>query len=378
MFPKTLLTTLDYTPSLGGVANYWHHLAEIMPAESFFVLAPAASGQPVETRTVRKKLLFYHGPLGWLKLLYYIVREQQRLGLSMHIAAQVLPVGTALYVLKLLGLIPAYMVSCHGLDIAKPRGRKRWLIGKILHGAEKVMANSYFTAGLVKDFGITEKRVFVVQPCPQIFDAVRPDENVLRAYADKQPMLLTVARLTPRKGIDSVIRSLPRIWQARPDLYYIIVGAGSDEVRLRALIEENIPADKRQQVLLVGPRTKEELAAFYQRADIFILTPRDIAGDIEGFGMVYLEAGLFRLPVIATDSGGVAEAVKADVTGLLLTDSSTEAIVKSVLTLLNDEKKRNSLGEQNFQWARSFTWTKQADILKMQINQYDINNHTNL
>ncbi len=112
-------------------------------------------------------------------------------------------------------------------------------------------------------------------------------------------MLLTVGRLVESKGIDQVIKSLDIVKKEIPDLIYMVIGDGPDKDRLKELSDS---------VIFVGSVPSEQLPNYYSLSHSFIMTPRkNIYGDTESFGVVYLEAQEFGLPVIAGDTGGARE-----------------------------------------------------------------------
>ena len=140
-------------------------------------------------------------------------------------------------------------------------------------------------------------------------------ENLRRDYQlQNKKILLSVGRLIERKGIDTVIQALPALLKRWPNLVYLIVGQGPAEKKLRQLVHNKNLAGR---VYLIKNVTTQNLPAWYQLCDIFVLPARQIGPDVEGFGLVYLEANLFGKPVIGGRSGGVAEGVIDHQTGLL-------------------------------------------------------------
>ncbi len=365
---KTLLITTDFWPQTGGVANYWLELGRRLPQDQFVVLAPQLDGRQDEVdglsvRRVRffNRFIWPH----WLPLLWHILSFVKKEKIEKIIVGQILPVGTAVWILHKLGLAPAYHVSCHGMDLQLLQGRKKKLAQLIFRSAEGIMVNSDYTLKLVRQL-IYHKRIYKINPCPRSLPISSVDiKHEFGLTTDN--VLLTVARLVERKGIDKVIEALPQIWYSFPDVIYMIVGDGPDKLRLQKLVKEKIIPSKRSQIIWAGNVDDDKLSAFYQAAKIFIMPNREIGGDIEGFGMVFLEAGLFALPVIGGRSGGVVEAIKEGESGFLVDPLDVRQIAASVVKLLENNDLYQQLSQGSYQWAHSFNWDKEGAKLKEQL-----------
>lgn len=373
-----MLVTMDYPPQIGGIANYWAHLSRYFTRGRFMVLAPSekkqgARGERAKQVSVsdgehapfvlRKKFFTRYVWPQWLGLLFFVYRAVKKYRIGLVIAAQVLPVGTAVYMLKKTGLIAAYHVSCHGMDLGQLSGRKKILAGKVLGSAEKVMVNARYTAGLVRQFGIPESRIYMIRPCPSRFSgAERP--GVLSRIPSQAPVVLSVGRLVARKGFDKVIEAMPLVWKKYPEIVYCIVGEGPDQARLEQVVARFVPEPKRGTIVFAGRAAQEELAGYYRRADIFAMPAREVRGDVEGFGMVFLEAGLFHLPVIGGRSGGVPEAVQDHVTGFVVDPFDEREIAKAITRLISEPEHARRLGQAGYEYARSFQWEKEAKKLQ--------------
>jgi phosphatidylinositol alpha-1,6-mannosyltransferase len=154
-------------------------------------------------------------------------------------------------------------------------------------------------------------------------------------------VLLTVGRLSERKGMDRVIEALPALRAVLPDLVYLIVGEGPYRPLLEALAAERGVADA---VIFAGAVPAEELVDHYALADAFIMANRTLEnGDTEGFGLVFLEANACAVPVIAGSAGGSVDAVTDGVNGLVVDGESCRSIADAVVRLLGDAALRDSL-----------------------------------
>jgi phosphatidylinositol alpha-1,6-mannosyltransferase len=170
-------------------------------------------------------------------------------------------------------------------------------------------------------------------------------------------VLLSVGRLTRRKGHDHVLYALARL--KRRDLAYVVLSDGELESELHAMTRDLGLEDI---VKFVGPVDARELPRYYAAADVFVLANRTLAdGDVEGFGLVFLEASAAGLPVLAGRSGGVPDAVNEGVSGLLV-DGSVGEIAHALERLVDDPALRRRLGHDGRQWVRErFSWERAAE-----------------
>jgi phosphatidylinositol alpha-1,6-mannosyltransferase len=158
------------------------------------------------------------------------------------------------------------------------------------------------------------------------------------------------------------LQALPQILQKEPHALYIMVGKGEQFEKLK---QKAVDLGVRDKVLFFFDVTDEELPVFYDLAQVFIMPCREEdLGDVEGFGIVFLEANSYSRPVIAGRSGGAVEAVVDGKTGLLVTPENTEEIARAAVELLTDREKASQLGVQGKERVQErFTWEKQAEKL---------------
>ena len=171
------------------------------------------------------------------------------------------------------------------------------------------------------------------------------------------PIILTVARLVPHKGQDMGIRALATLARAFPELRYIMVGEGHDELRLRSLARELGVSDR---VGFVGPMRDDELPEAYATSTIYLGASRvDKEINVEGFGISFLEAGASGIPSVAGDSGGVRSAVRDGETGIVVPPADPDAIADAIRSLLLNPERRKQMGraarhavETHYNWDR--------------------------
>jgi phosphatidylinositol alpha-1,6-mannosyltransferase len=179
-----------------------------------------------------------------------------------------------------------------------------------------------------------------------------------------RPVVVCVSRLVRRKGQDTLIRALPRILAAEPDTVLLIVGGGPYEKDLRRLAHETGVASA---VRFTGAVPWSELPAHYGAGDVFAMPCRTRRGglDVEGLGIVYLEASATGLPVVAGDSGGAPDAVLDGETGWVVRGGSAEETADRITVLLGDAELRRRMGERGREWVEEkWRWDLLAENLK--------------
>jgi phosphatidyl-myo-inositol dimannoside synthase len=173
-----------------------------------------------------------------------------------------------------------------------------------------------------------------------------------------RPVIVCVSRLVPRKGQDALIRALPAVRERVPDAALLLVGGGRYEEKLRLLARRTGVAD---QVRFAGAVASAELPRHFAAGDVFAMPcrTRRLGMDVEGLGMVFLEASATGLPVLAGDSGGAPDAVRRHVTGEVVNGRDLGAIAGTLAGLLADPEHGRRLGaagrtwaEQDWQWDR--------------------------
>lgn len=179
-----------------------------------------------------------------------------------------------------------------------------------------------------------------------------------------RPVVVCVSRLVPRKGQDTLILAMPRILAREPEAVLLVVGGGPYEKELRKLAAETRVADS---VRFTGAVPWEELPAHYGAGDVFAMPCRTRRGglDVEGLGIVYLEASATGLPVVAGDSGGAPDAVLDGETGWVVRGGSPEAAADRIVTLLGDAELRARMGERGREWVEEkWRWDLLAERLR--------------
>ncbi len=251
----------------------------------------------------------------------------------------------------------------HGEEITTGAGSRlaNLFAWRALRRAEKVVAVSSFTRRQLVLRGVPDHRIEVISngvDTERFFPG--PKDAGLRERFDLcgKRVLLTVGRLTTRKGHDRVIEALPRILEKHPDVVYLIAGQGHALASLQALALQHKVGD---QVVFAGAVPDADLLSFYRTADVFVMANRTLSdGDTEGFGLVFLEAGACGKPVVGGNAGGVPDAVHHGETGLLVDGNSPQDIARACCSLLRDPSFAARLGDAGLQRARDSSWQRKT------------------
>ena len=173
--------------------------------------------------------------------------------------------------------------------------------------------------------------------------------------AGRGPVLTTLARLEPRKGVDCVLRALPALREKHPSVVYLIAGAGADLARLQSLAGQLGVADR---ALFLGEVVDiSKKAALLTRTDVYAMPSRRVGASVEGFGIAYVEAAWYGAPSLAGNDGGSADAVVHEQTGLICDGADDGAVRDALSRLLDDRDLRVKLGAAAAAQARATsTW----------------------
>ena len=365
---KHLLVTNDFPPKIGGIQSYLWELWQRLPPEEASVLTTPYEGSdafdaasPFEIARIDQPVM---APLP--SLARRIDQEAERVGADLVILDPALPLGH-------LGprLARPYGVILHGAEVTVP-GRvpgPRHALARVLRGAELVIAAGGYPADEGERAAGRGLPVVVIPPGVDT-DRFIPLGDAERAAVRKQfgvppesTLVVSVSRLVPRKGMDTLIRAAARLAPIHPDLEVVIGGSGRDRDRLERLV-----ADLAAPVRLVGRVDDDDLPGLYGAADVFAMDCRNrwLGLEQEGFGIVFLEAAACGVPQIAGESGGAAEAVVDGETGLVVEDpQSVAALADALRALIVDPDRRARMGKAGRQRAEaSFSYDVLADQLR--------------
>lgn len=231
------------------------------------------------------------------------------------------------------------------------------LLRRIFTETDLICANSEFTKKLIMSYGVSPDKVHVVYPGvnPDRYLDCQDDSAKQRLGLKGSLVILTVARLVRRKGIKYLIEAMPRVLRSLPDTVLLIVGDGPEKSRLE---EEARILGLASSVRFLGKVPEQRLIAVYQASDVFVLPAIvDSEMNTEGLGVVLLEAMSMRKPVIASNVGGIPEAVVNNETGLLVKPQDPNDLAEAVIRLLGDRELSKRMGDNGRQRVKEvFDW----------------------
>ena len=361
---RTIVVTNDFPPRPGGIQAFVHALAVRQPGDELVVYASSYAGDaafdaqqpfpvvrdpatmllptPAATRRIRDVAGAFGCDRVWFGAAAPLGLMAPALGLSRAVA------------------------STHGHEVG-------WAL---LPGSRQALARIARSVDVVTYLGdYTRQRLAPAMPGTRLAqlssgvdaDTFRPgaggkDVRQRLGLSDR-PVVVCVSRLVPRKGQDVLVRALPAIRARVPGAALLLVGGGPDAPRLRALAASVGVSDD---VVLTGSVPWEELPAHYDVGDVFAMPCRTRRRglEVEGLGIVFLEASATGLPVVAGRSGGSPDAVLDGTTGHVVDGTSVPAVAEAVAGLLADPDRARAMGAAGRAWVeRDWRWEVMADRL---------------
>jgi phosphatidylinositol alpha-1,6-mannosyltransferase len=367
---KTLVITNDFPPRPGGIQAFVHNLALRRPPGSVVVYAPSwegaeafDAGQPF--RVVRHPTsLMLPGP-GVLRRAGRIARAE---GCDSVLFGAAAPLGLLAPALRRYG-VERFVALTHGHEAGWAQlPVARSLLRRIGEGVDVLTYLGEYTRSRMARVLSPAAAARMARLAPGVDESLfRPGaggaEIRARHGLTGRPVVVCVSRLVPRKGQDTLIRAWPRVLRAVPDAALLVVGGGPYRRDLERLTAE---AGLTASVRFTGGVPWSELPAHYDAGDVFAMPCRTRRRglDVEGLGIVYLEASATGLPVLAGDSGGAPDAVLEGETGLVVPGRSADAVAAALSGLLGDPVRARAMGEKGRSWVeREWTWARQAHRL---------------
>jgi phosphatidyl-myo-inositol dimannoside synthase len=369
---KVLIVSNDFPPRRGGIQSFVHALALRLPADGVVVYAPAWAG--AAEFDARQP--------------FPVIRHPRSLMLPLPSVG-----ARACALLAEHGCDTVLFGAAAPLGLLAPRLRRagaRRIIG-ITHGHEAGWAALPGASSLLRRIGdevdvltyLAEyfrirlaralsadavSRMVKLAPGvdPARFSPGAGGARIRRELdiAPERPVVACVSRMVPRKGQDTLIKAWPAVRAAAGDPVLLLVGDGPYRSRLERLASEARVADS---VVFTGPVSGDDLPAYYDAGNIFAMPCRTRrAGlDVEGLGIVYLEASATGLPVIGGDSGGAPDAILDGETGYVVPGRSDGALAQRLIELLSDPARTAAMGEKGQAWIdREWTWDLVAQRLE--------------
>lgn len=361
---NALLITRNFPPLTGGMERLTFHTYESLWEEyRCAVVGPRGCSAYVRpgTHVAECQLSPLARFLGeaWIKSYLLARRHRPRLIL----AASGLTAPVAVFVAKQLGCTAVTVV--HGLDLVVRHSIYQNLFVPAIKKSHLVLANSTNTAKLAQAAGVASDKIQIVHPGVTLPPELLVEADLRRAHdLTDRHILLSVGRLVPRKGLaEFVDRALPELVARDPTIVLLIAGGEAEDALKResgvqACIKSAVERHGlRDHVRLLGPiKDDAKLDALYRAADVFIMPLVEQAGDVEGFGMVAVEAAAHGVPTVAFSLGGLSDAVADGRSGLLVSPYDYPALIDATLKLLHRSALTAITKETCRAHASQFSW----------------------
>lgn len=365
---RHLLVTNDYPPKLGGIQNYLWELWRRLPPEEFCVLTRSHPGDAEWDAQQKHQVI--RSPRQFLlptqDMAVEITELAAEFGAELVLYDPAVPLG-----LLAPRLPHPYGVILHGAEVTVP-GRlpgSKQLLARVLRSAEVVITAGRYSVAEAERAAGGPLPAVIVPPGVDI-DRFKPLDAAQRRAARVRfglpadaPVVVSISRLVPRKGMDVLIAASARLADRHPGLTLAVAGAGRDRSRLDRIIgSSGAPAR------LLDRVSDSDLPDLYGCADVFAMVCRQRWGGLEqeGFGIVFLEAAAAGVPQLAGDSGGAAEAVEHGRTGLVVQEPShLDAVTACLDTLLSDQIRLQRMGlESRLRAVAEFSYDHMAERLR--------------
>jgi len=366
-----VISTQCFSPVLGGMENLMDGLAENLHKKKFNIFVFADSKNLLNEEKHDKNLSYEIIRYGGLK----IIRKRRKsidikkfINFKKNINSIFCDSWKSAENLIKNKIAKTEKIFClaHGNDILiKNNLIKKKRIRKTLSESSCIIANSYFTKNKIINLGIKSNKIKVIYPGVDMLNfSSEKNINYFKKYKNFKPILLTIARLEKRKNHKKIIYAVHDLIKEFQNLLYLIAGDGPEMKKISKLIDK---LNLKKNVKILGKVNERDKTFLFKISDLHvmptILDKRSLS--IEGFGISYIEAGLYGIPSISSGLGGTKESVINDKTGIICNPNNVSSIKDSIKKVLINKKmyKKMSVNSKNF--SKKFLW---KNIIKNYLN----------
>lgn len=373
MMTKTLVVTNDFPPRSGGIETFIHELLGRLPSDSVAVFGPAHQDSARYDNTLPYEVVRHKGAvLPTRSIGRRAIDVARAIGSEQILIASAMPVGMLVPQFAQAG-IPTAVAMTHGNEAGWAR------VPGIAQGLRRISQARFvtylgdYTRSRIEPALRPGTRMRRLAPAVDA-DRFNPtvDGSAIRARHDVtgRVVISCISRLVDRKGQDRLVQALPRIRRIIPEAAVMLVGDGPDRPRLEKLAHS---LGVSRHVVFTGRVADEDLPAYYAACDVFALPCRTqrMGIDVEGLGIVLLEASATGKPVIAGNSGGAPDAVRDGDTGLVVADD-VHALADAIIDIASDDFKASAMGQAGRSWVLDhWTWETPARRLESMLAGVD-------
>ena len=370
MNSRILLITKNFPPMVGGMERLMGETCRLLTQYYIIDLVIPLKSQ-VNTEAVGRIIECRLKPLpvfifsALIKTLVHVSKYRPAICMAgSGVTAPVVVIISRLFKLK-------SVIYVHGLDLIYPNWIYQKMFVPFIRMADRVIANSENTSNLAVNKGVQVQRIRVLNPGTSIPTYINEQTGGYRidhilGDLSKDKIILSFGRLVPRKGIREFLQyAFPSVRDQHPDVLFVIAGPSDQKYadiqkKLEDLIVQN---NWQENVLLAGKLDDEDLSKLLGITKVFVFPIIDIPGDVEGFGMVAIEAASYGVPTVAFRVGGVTDAISHGKSGYLIDPSDYNAMSESINKILANQL--NNISKETCRnYAKEFSWEKYGEHLK--------------
>ncbi len=375
---KIFVPSFDFKPQLGGVAHYVHELMTVLYHEyqcDIHILARHAENTAAYDQTspfyITRIKTANMAALALPQWAHAVWRLQKQIKPDFLFCPLWFPDASAVYLAQKWGAPQTpYFIAAHAMEVVESEKTiKHFLRKKLIShlkqqtllNAEKIFPVSRYTKDLILQITQTPESKLCVANNGINTNIYKPLSTPTKdRFLKPTKNLLTVTRLNAYKGVDMVLRSLPSLLKQGLDIKYRVIGTGTDLARLRKITSD---LSLNNQVEFLGALTQEQIIQHYNAADLFVLLSREELPDVEGFGLVFLEAAACGLPSLGGASGGIPDAIDDQKSGWLVNPTDLVQIEKQLFALLSNPQKLAVSSSYCLQMVMRRSWSQTAQII---------------
>jgi phosphatidyl-myo-inositol dimannoside synthase len=368
---RVLFVTRNFSPVVGGMENLmketYHQLSYHYTVD---LIGPKGSKKYLNNNKIIKEcelkpLLFF-----FIKALF----KSSKLAIKFKPSVIFSGSGVTAPITVITGKIfrIPVIVYVHGLDLIYPSWFYSNFIVPFIKMADRVIANSTNTASIAESVGVSTERIRILNPGVDIVANRSVNSDFKDKYSlSNKTVLLSLGRLVPRKGVIEFLENIfPKVLNEHPDVIFAIVGPDYSKNKIiseniRGIIERN---QWKKNVYLMGECNEEELLQLWTYTNFLVFPLIDIPGDVEGFGMVAIEAASYGVPTIAYRVGGVTDAVSEGKSGYLIEPGDYNKF-SSKLNKMLLEKDGGISKESCMNYAKEYSWETYGEVLHKYVEE---------
>jgi phosphatidyl-myo-inositol dimannoside synthase len=357
---KILCVTNDFGPRAGGIETFIIGLIERLPKGSVIVYTSAQDkSEPYDQQwldgydveVIRDKARILLPTPGVAYCVSALIKDR---GIKTAFFGAAAPLGLLAPVLRRAGVMKIIALT-HGHEVWWSKVWPfTWAMKSIARNVDHLTYLGEFTRQAISQTINSSAQSAMVKIAPGIdtehFAPTDSSELTSELGLTDKKVIVSVGRLVHRKGQDVLIEAMPHLLKEIPDAHLVLIGEGPYRGYLETRVK-NLGIDSK--VTFIGRITYVDLPRYICLGEVFVMPSRSrLAGlEVEGLGIVYLEASACGLPVIAGNSGGAPDAVVQGVTGLVVNGKDQHAVATSIATLLNDQEKAREMGRKGREWV---------------------------